>query len=99
MASTTNLTISDIVEFFPIFSALYSIYPSIFKLPAITLLPFSFLGGIDSPVIKDSSIWVVPFVITPSTANFIPGLHTKISFFFISSIVTSFTSFPTFNKA
>ena len=28
LASITNLTISDIVDSFPIFSALYSIYPS-----------------------------------------------------------------------
>ena len=28
LASTTNLTISDTVDSFPIFSALYSMYPS-----------------------------------------------------------------------
>ena len=45
LASTTSLTTSDIVESFPIFSALYSIYPSIFRLPAITLSPTSFFLG------------------------------------------------------
>lgn len=37
VASTTSLTISDIVEFFPIFSALYKTSPSKFIAPATTL--------------------------------------------------------------
>ena len=40
VASTTNLTISDIVEFLPIFSALYKTSPSIFIEPATTF-PFT----------------------------------------------------------
>ena len=42
-----------------------------------------------SPDINDSSICVVPFTISPSTAILSPGRPIKISFNFISSIVTS----------
>ena len=64
-------------------------------LPAITLLPTSFLAGVLSPVTNDSSMCVVPSITSPSTAIFSPGLHTTVSPFIISSRVTSF-SFPSF---
>ena len=55
VASTTKLTIFEIVESLPMFWAMYSMAPLIFRLPATTLLLASFLTGVDSPVIKDSS--------------------------------------------
>ena len=89
VASTTNLTISDIVESLPIFSALYKTSPSKLIEPATTLSCLFFLIGVDSPLINDSSIWEFPFTIIPSTANLLPGLATKISPFLTSSIDTS----------
>ena len=62
-------------------------------LPAITLLPTSLLTGLLSPVINASSVWVLPFVIIPSTAIFSPGLQITISPFCTSSNVT-ITSCP-----
>ena len=47
------------------------------------------LTGLLSPVIKDSSVCVFPFLIVPSTAIFSPGLLTTISPFSISFIFTS----------
>ena len=46
VASTTSFTMFDIVEFLPMFTALYSIYPSQFMLPAITVSSFCFFTGI-----------------------------------------------------
>ena len=96
VASTTILTISETVDSFPIFSALYFIVPSKFILPAITFAPISLLTGILSPVMKDSFICVEPSIIVPSTAIFSPGLQMTISPFLISSIVTVI-SFPSFS--
>ena len=61
-------------------------------LPAITLSPFALFTGLLSPVIKDSSKWAIPSIISPSTAIFSPGLLITISPFFISSKVTCFSS-------
>ena len=65
-------------------------------LPAITLSPIFFVIGLLSPVIKDSSVCVVPFIIVPSTDIFSPGFVITVSPLFISLIVTT-TSFPFFN--
>ena len=83
----------------PIFSALYSTVPSIFRLPAITFCDGPFFNEALSPVMNDSSKCDFPLVIVPSTAIFIPGLQIKISPFFTSSIVTSFSLFPIFKRA
>ena len=55
--------------------------------------------GLLSPVIKDSSAWVLPSTIIPSTASFIPGLQIKISPTLTSSIVTSFSPSLVLTKA
>ena len=52
--SITKRTISLIVESLPIFSALYSKYPSTFILPAMTLFPTVFFTKALSPVINAS---------------------------------------------
>ena len=56
VACVTSLTISETVDSFPIFSALYFIVPSKFILPAITFAPASLFIGTLSPVIKASLI-------------------------------------------
>ena len=99
VASTTSLTISDIVESLPIFSALYKTSPSKFIAPAITLSSILFLTGIDSPLINDSSTCVLPLTTIPSTANLFPGLAIKMSSFLTSSINTSFSLLLTNNNA
>ena len=48
---------------------------------------------------KASSKWVFPDITLPSTAIFIPGLHTKISSFFIWSIVTFVSLSSVFKRA
>ena len=90
LASTTNFTISDTVDSFPILSALYFIKPSKFKLPAITFSPIPFSTGLLSPVINDSSKCVFPSIISPSTAILSPAFEITISPFFISSNVAFF---------
>ena len=99
LASITALTISDIVDSFPIFSALYSIYPSKFILPAMTLSFLLLLVGLLSPVINASSKCAIPSVISPSTAIFSPGLLITISPLCISSKVTCFSIPLTFITA
>ena len=86
LASSTSFIICDIVVSSPTFSALNSIAPFLLILPEITLLPISFFTGICSPVIVDSSIYVCPFTITPSTAIVSPGFTRIISPTFTSSI-------------
>ena len=85
LASITNFTISETVDSFPIFSALYFIKPSKFKLPAITFSPIPLATGLLSPVIKDSSKCVLPSIISPSTAILSPAFEITVQPFFISS--------------
>ena len=92
VASTTILTIFEILVSLPILTASYSIYPLQFIEPAITSSPISLWTGLLSPVIKASLIFVLPFLTIPSTAIFSPGLHTIISPLEISLIVTVFSS-------
>ena len=89
VACATSLTISETVDSFPIFSALYFIVPSKFTLPAITFEPISLFTGLLSPVMNDSFICVLPSTTSPSTAIFSPGLQITMSPFWISSKVTT----------
>ena len=50
------------------------IEPSLLTLPPITLSPSSLYIGKDSPVNKDSSTLVEPFIITPSKGIVSPSL-------------------------
>ena len=68
----------------PTLVALYFINPDLFILAPITVLPIFFSTGILSPVSMDSSIDVLPSIISPSTGSFSPGF-TKI----ISPTITS----------
>ena len=79
VACATSLTISETVDSFPIFSALYFIVPSKFTLPAITFEPISLFTGLLSPVMNDSFICVLPSTTSPSTAIFSPGLQITMS--------------------
>ena len=53
--------------------------PFLFSVEPITASPIVFSTGIDSPVNMDSSMEVLPLIISPSTGTFSPGLITKVS--------------------
>ena len=73
------------------------IVPKVLMAPPITSSPTALFTGKDSPVIIDSSIDELPFMITPSLGTDSPGLMMTISSFFKSLIDIS-SSLPSFNK-
>ena len=92
-ASSTNFTICAKAVSLPTLVALYFINPALFILAPITVLPIFFSTGILSPVSIDSSIEVLPSIISPSTGSFSPGF-TKIISPTITSSIGILTSFP-----
>ena len=92
-ASSTNFTICAKAVSLPTLVALYFINPALFILAPITVLPIFFSTGILSPVSIDSSIEVLPSIISPSTGNFSPGF-TKITSPTITSSIGILNSFP-----
>ena len=73
------------------------IVPKVLMVPPITSSPTALFTGKDSPVIIDSSIDELPFMITPSLGTDSPGLMMTISFFF-KSLIDINSSLPSFNK-
>ena len=73
------------------------IVPKVLMVPPITSSPTVLFTGKDSPVIIDSSIDELPFMITPSLGTDSPGLMMTISFFF-KSLIDINSSLPSFNK-
>ncbi|VVB99372.1 Uncharacterised protein [uncultured archaeon] len=72
-ASSTSSTICANVVSAPTFVALKVSVPCLFIVPAITLLPFVFSTGMDSPVTNDSSTEESPSSTMPSTGIRSPG--------------------------
>ena len=73
------------------------IVPKVLMVPPITSSPIVLFTGKDSPVIIDSSIDELPFMITPSLGTDSPGLMMTISSFF-KSLIDINSSLPSFNK-
>ena len=73
------------------------IVPRVLVVPPITSSPIVLFTGKDSPVIIDSSIDELPFMITPSLGTDSPGLMMTISSFF-KSLIDINSSLPSFNK-
>ena len=92
-ASSTSFIICERAVSAPTFVALNLKEPFMFIVAPITLLPFDFSTGIDSPVIIDSSTLEYPSTTMPSTGIFCPGLTIIMSPASTSSTGTT-TSFP-----
>ena len=88
-ASLTIWMICEKVVSSPTLVARALINPDWFIVAAETVSSTFLSTGIDSPVSADSSIAVVPSMITPSTGIDSPGFTTKMSPDFTSSIPTS----------
>ena len=72
-ASSTSLTIWARVVFLPTLVALTVSRPDMLTVPPVTLAPWTFSWGIDSPVTNDSSTVETPLTTSPSTGSLSPG--------------------------
>ncbi|MNL67029.1 hypothetical protein D3C87_1915800 [compost metagenome] len=66
--------------------------PEVFSVPPITSAPTPLVTGRGSPEIMDSSIWLSPSTISPSTAIFSPGRTSTMSPTRTASTLTSTAS-------